>query len=415
MPRTASIRPLIDGYVAAGFETVRDEFERNFIDRGELGAACAIYHRGQKVVDLWGGHRCPKTAQPWQADTISLAFSVTKGMAAAAMVVAHGRGLFELDAPVADYWPEFAQHGKGQITVRQLLAHQAGLVGIDRQLTPAMVADHDLMAQILAEQRPLWQPATRHGYHTLTLGWYQNELIRRVDPQRRSLAKFFQAEIADRLGIHFYIGVPAHVASDRISTIIGFHKMALLAHLNQLPWRMVLSGAWPRSVVAKSINFLRFSDPATLGNPEFRDLEIPSANGFGEARAIAKVYDVLCRGGRELRLALRTHHELLAPTLSLGVSTRDAVLKIDTNYHFGFSRPSDGFRFGSDDRAFGCPGAGGSFAMADPAQQLSFAYLTNKMGFRLFDDVREKAVRDACYRCVEVTARSQLESFRRAA
>ena len=401
MRLTSENRLLIGGDVSAGFEQVRAAFEDNFLRRGELGAACAIYHRGIKVVDLWGGYRCAKTNSPWSKKTLSLCFSVSKGMAAAAMAVAHSRGLMELDAPVADYWPEFAQCNKGHITVRQLLAHQAGLVGIDRKLNAPTIGDHDQMAEILAKQKPLWDPGAKHGYHTLTLGWYQNELIRRVDPDRRSLGRYFQDEIADPLGIDFYIGLPDHVSANRVSTIKGFQKITLLAHLNDLPPRMILSGAWPRSVVAKSVGFLRLRDPAILSGTDYQKVEIPSANGIGEARAVAKVYSALIGNDRQLRLTSATQRELVAAAPSPATGIRDAVLKIDTKYTFGFSRPSAGFRFGSDDSSFGCPGAGGSFGMADPAEQLSFAYLTNKMGFRLFDDAREKAVRDACYQCID--------------
>jgi CubicO group peptidase (beta-lactamase class C family) len=393
--------PQISGDVAPGFEPVRDEFARNFRDRGELGAACAIYHHGEKVVDLWGGYRCHQAQQPWNEGTMSLAFSVTKGMAAAVMAVAHSRGWFELDAAVAEYWPEFAQHNKDRITVRQLLAHQAGLVSIDRKLNSQILADLDLMGTITAAQKPLWTPGTRHGYHTMTLGWFQSELIRRIDPQRRSLGQFFQDEIAAPLGIDFYIGVPDTIAKDRISNTKGFHRVAALAHLNELPAKMILAGIWPRSVVARSIGFLKFNDPAALGNEEFRRVEIPSANGIGEARAVAKVYAVLAGDGRELGLSSATKRELVAPVTPPTAGNRDAVLKIDANYSFGFSRPSGGFRFGADETAFGCPGAGGSFGMADPSKGIAFAYLTSKMSFRIFDDPRERAIREACYACID--------------
>ncbi|MDV6028642.1 MAG: beta-lactamase family protein [Phycisphaera sp. RhM] len=393
-------RPTILGSVAPGFEPVRAEFETNFVSRGECGAACTVYHQGQKVVDLWGGRRCHHSGARWTEQTLSLAFSVTKGMAAAVMAVAHSRGLFDLDAPVAAYWPEFGCDEKRKITVRQLLAHQAGLVAIDRKLNPQILADHDQMAAITASQKPLWQPGTRHGYHTLTLGWYQNELIRRVDPAGRTLGEFFQDEIASPLGIEFYIGLPDWIDSEHISSTQGFRKLAILANLNQLPWKMVLAGIWPQSVVSKSIKFLKFDNPAALGRPEYREVEIPSANGFGQARAVAKVYDVLARGGRRLGITPGTMQELVAPPLQPSRGSRDAVLKIDTNYSFGFSRPSDGFRFGADDQAFGCPGAGGSFGMADPSKQLAFAYLTNTMSFRIFDDPRERAVRQAVYQCI---------------
>src|SRR6185369_17731323 len=139
----------------------------NFARRGEEGAACAVFFGGQCVVDLWGGHRCTKTGTPWQKNTLALVFSATKGMAAATMAVAHSRGLFDLDAPVADYWPQFAQNGKDRITVRQLLAHQAGLVSIDARLDARRLGDLDSMGELLARQRPAWQPGHSHGYHTL--------------------------------------------------------------------------------------------------------------------------------------------------------------------------------------------------------------------------------------------------------
>jgi CubicO group peptidase (beta-lactamase class C family) len=410
MEPKASNPAFIEGFVAPEFHEVRREFERNFSSRGEEGAACAIYHRGQKVVDLWGGQRCRLTRLPWTEHTLALGFSVSKGMAAAAMAVAHSRGLFELDRPVADYWPEFHQRGKNHITVRQLLAHQSGLIAIDQRISVQELADHDGLAEILARQEPAWLPGMKHGYHALTLGWYQSELIRRVDPQRRSLGTFSHDEIAVPLQAEFYIGLPKHIDEQRLARTQGFHRVSLLWHFGELPLGMVLSGIWPRSVVSRSISTLRLQNPADIGNRELRSIEIPSANGFGEARAIARIYESLATGGQELGISPRTWRELTAPATPPRLGSRDAILKIDTRYGFGFSRPSSAMRFGSGLSAFGCPGAGGSFGMADPEQQLGFAYVTNKMGYRLFDDVREKAVRDACYRCL-----GAVRSARRAA
>lgn len=400
----------IEGIVAPEFDEVRRAFERNFVELGEQGAACAIYHRGQKVVDLWGGQRCTLNSLPWTEHTLSLVFSVSKGMAAAALAVAHSRGLFELDESVAHYWPEFEQRGKGHITVRQLLAHQSGLIAIDQPLGVQELANHDAMAEILARQRPAWPPGLRHGYHALTLGWYQNELIRRTDPQHRSLGAFFRDEIAAPLKADFYIGLPKCIDEQRLARTKGYHRLMLLWHVGELPLGMVLSGIWPQSLVARSVGTLHLQNPAHIGNPELRSVEIPSANGIGEARAIARIYGSLATGGRELGITGRTWQDLTAPATPPQRGWRDAILKIDTRYSFGFSRPSRAMPFGSGPIAFGCPGAGGCFGMADPDEQLGFAYVTNKMGFRLFDDVREKAVRDACYRCLRA-----LHSGRRAA
>lgn len=397
---------LIEGTVADGFEAVAQAMEENFTQRGERGAACTVYYQGQKVVDLWGGHRCQDNKTAWNQDTLSLSFSVSKGMAAAATVVAYNEGLFELDAPVCDYWPEFAHGGKQDITVRQLLTHQAGLVGVDQRLNAEILADHDQMATILAKQKPVWQPGTQHGYHTLTLGWYQNELIRRVDPQGRSIGQFFQDEIAEPLGIEFYIGLPDNIEQERLTNVRGFNRFKVLGNLDQLPWKMVMSGILPWSPVAKSVKFLRVSNPATLGNAEMRRVEIPSANGIGQARAVAKVYAALIDPQSPLNINAATRQELLAEAERPMRGNHDQVLKIATYYGFGFSRPSNGFPFGSDHQAFGCPGAGGSFGMADPTRQFSFAYLTGKMSFRIFDDPRERAVRQACKRCIDALAGS---------
>jgi CubicO group peptidase (beta-lactamase class C family) len=410
MERKASKPVPIEGFVAPEFHEVHCEFERNFTTRGEEGAACAIYHRGRKVVDLWGGHRCALNCLPWTERTLSLAFSVSKGMAAAAMAVAHSRGLFELDDPVALYWPEFRQRSKGQITVRQLLTHQSGLIAIEQPMSVKELADHRVLAEILARQKPAWPPGMIHGYHTLTLGWYQSELIRRVDPQHRSLGAFFHDEVAVPLQAEFYIGLPKHIDEERLARTKGFHRLSLLWHLGELPIGMVLSGIWPQSFVARSVSVLRLQNPADVGNPQLRGVEIPSANGIGEARAIARIYGSLATGGQELGITPRTWHELTKPVSPPQLGLRDAILKMETRYGFGFSRPSRDMHFGSGPSAFGCPGAGGSFGMADPDEQLGFAYVTNKMGYRIFDDVREKAVRDACYQCLRA-----FRSVRRAA
>src|ERR1044071_3935026 len=201
-----SSKARVSGFVAPGFEEVRAEFERNFAERGEIGAAVAAYWRGEKVVDLWGGRRTPDGGAPWNQDTMVVVMSTTKGLAAMTLAVANARGWIDYDAPVARYWPEFAQNGKADITVRQLLGPEAGLVVLDRKLSIAEQADLDFVREILARQRPEWKPGTQHGYHAMTVGLYMQELIRHADPQHRSLGHFFDDEIARPLGLDFYIG-----------------------------------------------------------------------------------------------------------------------------------------------------------------------------------------------------------------
>lgn len=164
---------------------------RNFARRGEIGAACCIYRDGEKVVDLWGGIRDRATGEPWEKDTLTLVYSSTKGMAGLVMALAHSRGWLDYDALVAHYWPEFAQNGKERVTVRHLLAHQAGLFGFDEPVDRSVVADLDRLARIMARQRPEWEPGTRQAYHAISLGFYEGELIRRVDPRGRTLGQVF--------------------------------------------------------------------------------------------------------------------------------------------------------------------------------------------------------------------------------
>ncbi|HEY0720701.1 MAG TPA: serine hydrolase domain-containing protein, partial [Gammaproteobacteria bacterium] len=182
----------IEGHVSPGFEAVREVFAENFTQRDELGGACCVYYRGEKVVDLWGGVRNKASDEPWQEDTMVLVYSTTKGLAAMTLALAHSRGWLDYEERVCSYWPEFTQNGKELITVRQLLAHQAGLFALTEPVDKRTVADLDRLAVILAHQKPAWPPGTRQAYHAITLGYYESELLRRIDPQRRSLGQFFQ-------------------------------------------------------------------------------------------------------------------------------------------------------------------------------------------------------------------------------
>jgi len=390
----------VDGSVAPGLELVRDVFARNFSERGEQGAAVAAYVHGEKVVDLWGGYQCHRSRQPWTESTLTLTFSVTKGMAAAVFAVAHSRGWIDLEARVADYWPEFAHAGKDTVSVRQLLSHQAGLIVIDSHRVRQSLHDLDALAEILACQRPAWKPGVRHGYHTLTLGWYQNELFRRIDPHQRSLGVFFQQEIATPLGVEYYIGLPPSMPEGRLAVIEGFNRSELLRHAHELPIGMVLASIWPFSLVSQSIRNLPLRNPAEIQESPYRFVEIPSANGIGTARAVARVYSELVKGASGLLIHDATRDAITGACILPSLGCRDAILKIDTRYQFGFSRPSRVMRFGTDGSAFGAFGAGGSFGMGDPVLGIGYAYATNKMGFRLFDDPRELAVRRALYECI---------------
>ncbi len=206
----------------------------------------AVVRDGEMVVDLWGGVRDRDRGLAWEVDTLVPVFSTTKGMAAAAMAVAHSRGLFQLDEPVTTYWPEFAQHGKEQVTVRQLLAHQAGLAVIDRRLNLATIADPDALGAVLAAQAPAWLPGSVHGYHAQTLGWYESQLLRRVDPAHRPIGAFFADEVARPLDASFFIGLPDDVPVDRRAVFTGGGRVAAALHAHQMPKRLLLAMLNPR-------------------------------------------------------------------------------------------------------------------------------------------------------------------------
>jgi len=395
------------GDVDEGYGKVADAFRRNLSSGLELGAAVAVYREGRKVVDLWGGYCDANTRAPWQQDTIVNVFSTTKGVASLAVAVAVSRGLLDYDAKIADYWPEFAQAGKGAITVRQLLGHQAGLVAVKPTLTLVDIADPEKMSAKIAAQEPHWQPGTRHGYHAVTLGWYQSELIRRVDPKGRTIGRFFAEEIAAPLDLDFYIGLPASVDRTRVAQLQAFALRELVLHMNTMPPMFAASLFNPSSLSARAFVIATgVKAAADFNRDELRMLEMPSVNGTATARSIAKVYGDAATGGSGLALSRTVRDDLEGPAVPPTKGLRDKVIHTDASYSLGLGKPTSKFVFGSSDRAFGWPGAGGSFGFADPDTGVGFGYVMNKMGFHLFSDPRELSLRQAVFRDV-LGARAQ--------
>jgi CubicO group peptidase (beta-lactamase class C family) len=392
----------VRGGADEGYGAVADAFARNFGERGELGAACAVYRDGRKVVDLWGGHRDGVTKAPWEEDTLVPVFSTTKGVASIALAVAHSRGLLDHDAPVSRYWPEFGAAGKEHVSVRQLLSHQAGLCAIGERLELADLLDLDRVAEVIAAQQPAWEPGTRHGYHGITLGWYEGELLRRVDPQHRTLGRFFAEEVADPLGLDFFIGLPDDVPPARVARIDGYHPAEMLLHLHEFPPRFVLGFLNPFSLTYRTFGNPRITGLVNEYNRrELQRAEIPAANGIGTARAIARAYGELATGGAALGITPETLDALQRPAVAPSGGRMDLVIHIESVFSLGYCKPFPRFTFGSSaDLAFGTPGAGGSFGFADPDTKIGFAYVMNRTGFRLYDDPRELALRDALYRCL---------------
>jgi CubicO group peptidase (beta-lactamase class C family) len=382
----------VEGHVARGFEAVRDAFADNFARRGELGGACCAYHRGEKVVDLWGGIRNKQTGEPWEQKTMVIVYSATKGLAAMTFAIAHSRGWLDYEERVCAYWPEFAQQGKEKITVRQLLAHQAGLFALDQPIDRTLVADPDRLAMVLARQKPAWDPGTRQAYHAITLGFYESEILRRIDPRHRSLGEFFQDQIATPLGLDVYIRLPDSIPNSRLATVGRPGSIEMLRGFGP---RFMLEALNRRSNISRA---LRGSElPHDEQRIYARNLEVPSGGAVGTARAIAHGYSVFATGGRELALCPTTLELLAAPAIPPTKGFYDECLKGDgVQFSLGFMKSNAVWQFGSPS-SFGSPGSGGSLGFADPRVGVGYAYVTSQMGTTLTGDPREVALRDALY------------------
>jgi CubicO group peptidase (beta-lactamase class C family) len=387
----------VEGTVSHGFEAVRDVFIDNFEHRHDLGGACCAYYRGAKVVDLWGGIRNRHTGEPWEQDTMVLVYSATKGLAAMTLALAHSRGWLDYDERVCRYWPEFAQRGKERITVRQLLGHQAGLFAFDEPVDRTVVADPDRLAVVMARQKPEWEPGTRQAYHAISLGFYEGELMRRVDPRHRTLGQFFQDEIATPLNLDVYIRLPESIPNSRLATLA---QPARFDMMMGFPLRLTFDSMNRHSILYRAL----IANPGTaLPHDEqriyARNLEVPSGGGVGTAQAIARAYSEFATAGPALGLRPETLAALAAPAIPPTHGFHDECLKGDVQFSLGFMKPSAQWPFGSAE-SFGAPGAGGSLGFADPTTGVGYGYVTSQMGTHLTGDPRDIALRDAIYSAI---------------
>jgi CubicO group peptidase (beta-lactamase class C family) len=369
------------------YTKVRDVFAEQFRSGSEIGAAVAITIDGEPVVDLFAGHADPARTRPWARDTISHVYSVTKGMTALCAHRLLDRGALELDAPVSRYWPEFAQAGKGAISVRWLLSHRAGLQALRTLLPPESLYDWEAMCGALAAAAPCIEPGTL-GYHPVTFGWLVGELVRRIDG--RSLGRFFREEIALPLGADFHIGLEP-----------GEEKRA--ADITQLapPPEVAesFSGASPGEPPLLVLAFVNPSGTGDHNCAAHRRAEIPAMNGHGSAAALARIYGALARGGEVDGVPVLSRASI-DRARSLQAEGTDALLGIPVRMGLGYwlTQPGvAGFNFGPNPDAFGHPGAGGGLGFADPTAKVGFGYVTNRMGTSLSVDERPAALIDAFY------------------
>ena len=380
----------VHGEVAPGFEAVREAFATNLADGRDVGAATCVYRDGRRVVDLWGGEFAPGRG-PYAQDTLQLVFSTTKGATAICVGILVDRALIDYDAPVAEYWPEFAANGKEAITVAEVMSHRAGLPVIDAKLSMADVLAWDPIVEALAAQAPLWEPGTEHGYHALTYGYLAGELVRRVSG--KSLGEFFASEVASPLGLEFWIGLPES-EEGRVSPMIPSpppppelaEMMEALTGPDTLAGRaLLLNGA-----------FAITEDDFSFNRREVHAAEIPAANGITNARSLARMY-AACVGEIDgVRLLSPAVVDRARTPLTSGT---DRCLQVETAFGLGFMTSGVFAPLGGPG-SFGHTGAGGSVGFAHPEKGLAFGYVMNQMEANLAGDTRVAALTEALHSCL---------------
>ena len=379
---------MIHGTFDPKFARVREAFEKTFESPLELGAAIAITIDGKLVVDLWGGHRDGKQKDPWTADTLVNLYSTTKGFTAMCAHRLVDQGVLDLEAPVAKYWPEFAAAGKGDVVVRSLLDHRAGLPAIMATVPNEKFYDWAYMTSALAAQEPVWEPDTAHGYHALTYGWLVGEVIRRASG--KTVGTYFREEFTGPLDVDLHIGLAAE-HDGRVADIRPGPRPT-----SGMPTLFDRLRASPQSFAAKAFfNPMTSFLPGQLASRQWRGSEQPAANGHGTARGIAQLYGAIANGSPLLS------KDALSRASTERSEGLDLVLGINTRFGLGFMLSQPGAEaLGPNPGTFGHPGAGGSLGFADPVAHLGFGYTMNRMGTSILVDPRAASLISALYSCL---------------
>lgn len=397
-----SDKPQIHGRVEPGFEEVLAEFRTNFTDRGDVGASLAIYVDGRPVVDLWGGVADPTTGTAWDEDTVAIIYSATKGVTATIVNRLAARGELALDAPVAEYWPEFGKNGKERVTVAQLLSHQAGLPVPTAPLTREELIAGGPVIESLARQEPVWEPGSAHGYHALTLGWLVGELVRRVTG--RSLGTLVAEEITGPLGLRLWVGLPESEQGSVAPLINGVPDPAALDAITdpavkELALKFIAAATDPSSLLARTLTTngaLPTPDAATWNVPEIYAMEQPAASGIGNARALARLY-AACIG--ELDGVRLLSDDALAAARVQQVRGPDAVTIGESRFGIGYQLSTPAAPL-LGEASFGHAGAGGALGFGDVTSRVGFGYVQNQLGASLIGEPRTAALIDALRRAL---------------
>ncbi|MGW0435763.1 serine hydrolase domain-containing protein [Micromonospora sp. NPDC003197] len=381
---------VVSGTVAPGYEPVREAFLANFEMRSEIGAALSVYRHGREVVRLWGGFADPTTGRAWREDTLQAVYSTSKSMPAACAHLLAQRGQLDLDAPVAEYWPEFAAAGKGHIPVRWLLSHQAGLPVLDRPIPLEQALAWEPMIDALATQAPIWEPGTAHGYHALTYGWLVGEVVRRVSG--RSLGTYFADEIAKPLGLDCWIGLPAteaHRVARLVEQPVTPPTAATIEAMPEALREVLAAYTDPTSLLLRSVAVT--DPPPDLADPRTWTAEIPAVNGICTASSLARFYAGLIGEVDGVRIL---DESTLATATREQASGIDRVLLTPTRPALGFGLPLPDQPWWSP-TAFGFPGHGGSLGYADPADGIAFGYVMNGLRVTMEPDPRTTSLIEA--------------------
>lgn len=368
------------GTVAEGFGAVADAFAANFAEHGDIGGAVCVYHRGRPVVDLWGGLADREAGRPWEQDTLQLVFSTTKGMAAACIHLLVEQGRLDLDAPVARYWPEFAAAGKADIPLRWVLSHEAGLAAVTGEVTMDDVLGWEGVVEAIAAQAPVWEPGTVHGYHARSYGWIVGEVVRRVTGT--SLGRFFATEVAGPLDLDFFIGLP----HEELPRVARLYPPVVDAETQELLDAVMGPDTMLGQVLSGPSNLFSYGD--MWNQPEVLAAEMPSSNGVGTARAVARFYAALI-GEVDGRRLLQP--STVAEATRVAVSGPDHVIGLPMSFGLGFMAPVPGTPEGT----FGHAGAGGSLGMADPGEGWALGYVMNQMNLGVTGDARGSGLVEA--------------------
>ena len=378
----------IGGWNEPRFDAVREAFAANFAEHGEVGAAISVYLNGEPVVDLWGGWYDTDREREWDRNTLVNVFSTTKGLAAFCAHRLAEEGRLDFDTPVSEYWPEFAQAGKGEMPVRWLMSHRAGMAAVRRPLVMEDLYNWDTMCEALAEQEPWWTPGEQHGYHALTYGWLVGEVVRRIDG--RSIGLYWWDEFAAPLGLDAHIGTGPEF-DGRISTLINAPADPNAPNLVEL-------------LGEDSVGAAAFSNPP-IGGPDednitgsrgWRGAEIPAANGHATARSLARLYGGAANGGQIDGIHI-INPETLENAIAEQSNGPDSCLMIPTRFGLGFMLTGEFMPLGPNPRAFGHPGAGGSLGYGDIDANIGFGYTMNQMQNNLSGDPRVIGLIDAVY------------------